>query len=216
MRTRDRERALEIGFRFRRVRLAATSARFRRRCDGPRPRTTFPWLFPPPSSLRRCSAKRHRIGRVPHRLAPNMTSSNGTCTVAPVDRNAVMPEVIVWTASAALPVKATSAALRSIIPNAFQIQGAFFFRQQRQVHRLAPLPPHSFRRGYGSAARGEAQTSTWRLGRSRAHPRARGPCLRARPRDSRASTGPSTDRTRSTPRRPAPKRVASGRCSAGS
>ena len=45
----------------------ATSARFPRRCDGSRLRTIFPWLFPSPSSLRQCSAKRHRIGRVPHR-----------------------------------------------------------------------------------------------------------------------------------------------------
>ena len=38
---------------------ATTSARFRRPCDKFRPRTTFPWFFLPPSSLRRRSAKRH-------------------------------------------------------------------------------------------------------------------------------------------------------------
>ena len=43
--TRNRERALEVRFRFRRIRLAATSARFRRLCDGPRPRTTFLGCF---------------------------------------------------------------------------------------------------------------------------------------------------------------------------
>ena len=80
----DRERALEIRFRFRRIRLAATSARFPRQCDGPRPRTTFPWLFRSPSSLRQCSAKRHRIGRVPHRLSPNMTSTTASTMLLPL------------------------------------------------------------------------------------------------------------------------------------
>ena len=41
----------------------ATSTRFRRQCDGHRLRTIFPWLFPPPSLLRQCSARRRRIGR---------------------------------------------------------------------------------------------------------------------------------------------------------
>ena len=62
----------------------ATSARFRRQCDGPRPRTTFPWLFPPPSSLRQCSAKRHRIGRVPHRLSPNMINTTASTVLLPL------------------------------------------------------------------------------------------------------------------------------------
>ena len=77
---RDRERALEIGLPLSPHPARATSARFLRPCDGLRPRTTFPWLFPPPSSLRQCSAKHHRIGRVPHGLSPNMTNANGIHT----------------------------------------------------------------------------------------------------------------------------------------
>jgi hypothetical protein len=43
-------------------------------------------------------------------LAKNVKYS-GTHTVAPVDRHAVIPEVIMWTASEALPVKANARAL---------------------------------------------------------------------------------------------------------
>ena len=126
----------------------ATSARFRRQCDGPRPRTTFPWLFPPPSSLRQCSAKRHRIGRVPHRRCAKYDKYNGIHTVAPVDRHAVIPEVIMWTASEALPVRANSATLvhhSARLPE----QGAFFVRQSDKLIELARLLPRNFRRGYG-------------------------------------------------------------------
>ena len=83
----------------------ATSARFLRRCGGCRLRTTFLWLLLLLLSLRQCSAKRHRIGRGPHRLAPNMISSHGVQHVAPDDRIAVIPEVIISIASDALPVR---------------------------------------------------------------------------------------------------------------
>ena len=53
-----------------------------------------------------------------------MISSNGIHTVAPVDRNAVIPEVIIWTASEALPVKANTQPC-IIIPYAFQNKAPF-------------------------------------------------------------------------------------------
>ena len=62
---------------------------------------------------------------------------DGTNSVAPVDRNAVIPEVIIWTASEALPVRANAqpwCASRSLPEH-----GALFVRQERQVHRLVWL-----------------------------------------------------------------------------
>jgi hypothetical protein len=41
---------------------------------------------------------------------------NGTHTVAPVDRHAVIPEVIMWTAFEALPVKANAQPWNAIPP----------------------------------------------------------------------------------------------------
>ena len=53
-----------------------------------------------------------------------MISDNGIHNVAPVDRNAVIPEVIIWTASEALPVRAKSQPC-AIIPSAFQNKAPF-------------------------------------------------------------------------------------------
>ena len=50
--------------------------------------------------------------------------NNGIHIVAPVDRNAVIPEVIIWTASEALPVRANSQPC-NIIPTAFQNERSF-------------------------------------------------------------------------------------------
>jgi hypothetical protein len=52
--------------------------RLRRRCGGRRPRTKFSWSLPSSLSLRRCSAKHHRIGRVWHVRAPNMIGSTAS------------------------------------------------------------------------------------------------------------------------------------------
>ena len=52
----------------------AISRRFRRLYDRPLPHTTSPWLLPPRSWLRQCSAKLHRIeqwSREPWRVATN-------------------------------------------------------------------------------------------------------------------------------------------------
>ena len=64
--------------------LAALERRFQRQFDGYRLRTIFPWLFPPLSSLRRCSAKRHREYfqfRIGYRS--NGDNHNGINTVDP-------------------------------------------------------------------------------------------------------------------------------------
>ena len=44
--------------------------------------------------LRQCSAKHPRIGEGPHRLSPDMIAKSAKPSVAPVDRYAVIPEVI--------------------------------------------------------------------------------------------------------------------------
>src|SRR5262249_21305023 len=51
------------------------AAQFHRRCDGPQLRASFPWLFRSPPLLHQCTAKRHPIGRVPHRPSPKITST---------------------------------------------------------------------------------------------------------------------------------------------
>ena len=48
-----------------------------------------------------------------------MIRYNGTKFVAPVDRYAVIPEVIIWTAVEALPVKASKTPCH-VIPHTFQ------------------------------------------------------------------------------------------------
>ena len=73
-----------------------------------------------------------------------MISSNGINNVAPVDRNAAIPEVIIWTASEALPVSANSATLlhhSDRLPE----RGAFFVRQSDKFIELARLLSRSFR-----------------------------------------------------------------------
>jgi hypothetical protein len=62
---------LEVRFRLRRIRLR-------------RLRTTFPWLFPPSSSLRQRSAKRHRICRVRHRHSPNWIKPTASTALLPL------------------------------------------------------------------------------------------------------------------------------------
>ena len=57
-----------------------------------------------------------------------MTRYTGIHTVAPVDRNAAIPEVSIWTASEALPVRAKSVTLRTHSKR-LPVQGAFFVRQ---------------------------------------------------------------------------------------
>ena len=86
LRTRNRERPLEIRFRFRRISLGRLERDFAGDAIDLGLATTFPWLFPPPSSLRQCSAKRHRIGRGPHMPSPNMIDTAAPHSVAPVDR----------------------------------------------------------------------------------------------------------------------------------
>ena len=46
-------------------------------------RTTFPWLFPPPSLLRQCIARHHRIGQVSHRPSPNTADRPDCCSGCP-------------------------------------------------------------------------------------------------------------------------------------
>ena len=147
----------------------ATSARFRRRCDGPRPRTIFPWLFPPPSSLRQCSAKRHRIGRAPHRRSPNMISTSGINNVAPVDRYAVIPEVIISNCVRGFAGQGQNATLvhhSERLPE----HGAFFVRQSDKFIGLRVCCRVISAEDMGERRMATAHTSTWRLDRSRAHP----------------------------------------------
>ena len=116
---RDRERTLEIRFRFRRIRLAATSARFRRPCDGFRPRTIVSLVVS--TAVIASPMQRQASSNWPSSawaLAKNDKNS-GIKDVDPVDRHAVIPEVIIWIASEALPVRANTQPC-FIIPNAFQ------------------------------------------------------------------------------------------------
>ena len=57
-----------------------------------------------------------------------MTSTTASTAVAPVDRNAVIPEVIIWTASEALPVRANKPTLLQHSERLPE-HGAFFVRQ---------------------------------------------------------------------------------------
>ena len=60
-----------------------------------------------------------------------MTTKFGIHIVVPVDRNAVIPAVIVWTASEALPVRADS---KPLVQHSLRLpeQGAFLVRQSEQ------------------------------------------------------------------------------------
>src|SRR5258707_387811 len=61
---------------------------------------------------------------------------NGTNSVAPVDRDAAIPEVIILTASEALPVKAKSQPCRNIA-SAFQSKAAFSSASAKSSSRTA-------------------------------------------------------------------------------
>src|SRR5262245_19942277 len=78
------------------------SARFPRPRDGPRPRTTFPWLLRSRSSYRQYSARAHRIAQGPHRPWPILISTRGR---APLLARWT-ESVIISRASEALPVRA--------------------------------------------------------------------------------------------------------------
>ena len=94
--TRNRERALEIRLRFRRIRLRRLERDFA--CNA----TDLglePSFFGCYSWLRQCSGERHQIGEAPQRQCPQYT---GIQFLDPVDRNAVRPELITGTASEAL------------------------------------------------------------------------------------------------------------------
>ena len=121
---RNRKRTFEMRFRFRSIRLAPTAARFPPPCDEYRLRTTFPWLLSPPSSLRQCSAKRHRIGRVPHGPSPNVIEIPASIMLLRLPARQQFPEVIIWTASEVLPVRAKSQPCTNI-PSGFQNKAPF-------------------------------------------------------------------------------------------
>jgi hypothetical protein len=72
------------GLRFRRVGFRRHHRDFSGN-DGPRPRTTFPWLFPPPSSLRQRNAKRRRIGRDPRRPASDAGQASSVLRTVSTD-----------------------------------------------------------------------------------------------------------------------------------
>jgi hypothetical protein len=59
--------------------------------------------------------------------AAKYDNHDGGKNVAPVDRNAMIAEVIIWTAS--LPVRAKSQPCKNV-PSAFQNKAPFFFRQR--------------------------------------------------------------------------------------
>src|SRR5262249_5197606 len=63
----------------------ATAAQCPRRCDGPQPRTIFPWLSPPPSLFRRHSAKRPPIDRGSHRMSPDLISGRAPTMLLPLN-----------------------------------------------------------------------------------------------------------------------------------
>jgi hypothetical protein len=58
--------------------------------------------------------------------AAKYDNHDGGKNVAPVDRNAMIAEVIIWTASEPLPVKAKSQPCKNV-PSAFQNKASFFF-----------------------------------------------------------------------------------------
>ena len=107
-----------------------------------------------------CFHRRHRfanaapsvieLAEVPHRLCAKCDKYNGIQIVAPVDRNAVMPEVIIRTASEALPVRAKSTTLHQHSVRLPE-HGAFFVRQSDKLIEIARLLSRNFRKGYGSA-----------------------------------------------------------------
>ena len=144
-----------------------------------------------------------------------MTNAMAHTVVDPVDRNAASPEVIIWTASEALPVRAKTQP-RINIPFAFQIQGAFFVRQSDEFIRIVRLLPRNSRRKY------ESNDASWQ----RVHQRSgvvdlaripervfdvceRGLGIAKHPQGQRPIAKIATPMSW-------PNRVASGRCSAGS
>jgi hypothetical protein len=63
----------------------APPRRCRERFDERRPRTTFPWLFPPPSSHHQCSAKHLCIDRALHGLAPSVVNIGASTMSTPLN-----------------------------------------------------------------------------------------------------------------------------------
>jgi hypothetical protein len=81
--------------------------------------------------------------------AAKYDNHDGGKNVAPVDRNAMIAEVIIWTAS--LPVRAKSQPCKNIPSSFLPEQGVFFLSLTLRLHLSAHLPPRSFREGYECA-----------------------------------------------------------------
>ena len=111
----------------------------------------------------------------------------GAYAVAPVDRIAVIAELVTATASELLPRQGGKPAVQQH-PVRLPVQSAFSVRQRDELIGARAALPHGLHGESASGRSGTAQTSTWRHGRSRGHPRARARCRRARPRDSPAPT----------------------------
>ena len=132
---RDRECVLEIRFRFRRIRLRRLQRDFAGDAMDLGLAPSFLCCFRRRYRFANAAPSIIELVRVPHWPSPNMISTNGINNVAPVDRYAVIPDVIMWTASAALPVRAKS----SLGAHCLRLpkQSAFFVRQSDKFIEIA-------------------------------------------------------------------------------
>ena len=161
--TRNRERALEIGFRFRRVRLRRLECNFTGDSMDLGFAPPFLGCFNRRRRLRQCSAKHHRIGRGPHRLWPSTINRMGATLSLPL--SATQPAR--RSSFARRPRLCRSAPIRQplvVIPNAFQ-NGLPFSFANAMSSALSRLSRRVFPGSEcGSTQHGPVHTSTWSRG----------------------------------------------------
>ena len=143
------------------------SARYHRRCDGYQLRTTFPWLFPRRSSLRRCSAMHRRTVRALHRPPPHMTCTRGHKRSRQSTGSQRLP---LWPQGLHLKLcrSAQEASLAASVRTTSSTD-CLCPPPMRQVHRQAPRLPHGPCEGCASTTHGTVRTLTSQRVQLRGH-----------------------------------------------
>src|SRR5260370_25183621 len=127
----------------------------------------FPWLCPPPSSLRRYSAKPPRIGRAPHESVLSTANRVVSKLLLPLPERQPSRR----STFRSRPKPCRSGPVCNLGPSfrGPSRTGYFSLRPERQALGLARLSRRSCHRGYIVSRHGLKRTSAWRLDRSLAH-----------------------------------------------